>query len=159
MSGHQESERARSLWRFAGALYAQPGVDEACLRLQDEAGLDVCELLWLCWLERSGRAPGMLEELEQVRAWQRHYTWALRRLRRELKPVCATLPRLAALRETIKRAELEAEHETLRRLAELAQRDQPAGDADFERWHGNLSSSHAVLVARTRRAGALVPLE
>ena len=32
-------------WTFALAIYAKPGVAEACLALQDEAGVDVMMLL------------------------------------------------------------------------------------------------------------------
>lgn len=42
------------LWNFALHLYARPGVEAACLALQDE-GADVCLLLCGAWLE-AGRA-------------------------------------------------------------------------------------------------------
>ena len=43
------------LWDFAQRLYARPGVESACLHLQ-EAGADVCLLLCGAWLERHGIA-------------------------------------------------------------------------------------------------------
>ncbi|HSH48025.1 MAG TPA: TIGR02444 family protein [Halomonas sp.] len=112
----------RPLWEFALALYARPGVEAACLRLQDSAGLDVCELLWLCWLARHGLAPAddVGQHLEPVRAWQRDMTYPLRRQRRALKARVGSVPELARLRQAIKEAELLAEREALRQLQELA---------------------------------------
>ncbi len=110
------------LWEFALALYARPGVEAACLRLQDEAGVDVCELLWRCWLLRHGARPSPALEaaLPAVLAWQQEVTVPLRALRRRLKAEAATAGGVAELRETLKRAELQAEGETLSRLERLA---------------------------------------
>jgi len=116
------------LWGFALALYGRPGVEAACLTLQDEGGVDVCELLWRCWLLRHGVLPGPTAEegLEEVRRWQCEVTAPLRRLRRRLKPEANVRPGVAELRETLKRAELEAEREALRRLERLALEDAQA---------------------------------
>lgn len=109
------------LWEFALALYARPGVEAACLRLQDNAAMDVCELLWCCWLERNGLAlAGDAEQqLSRVRAWQSDITYPLRRQRRALKAIVSTTPELARLRQTIKDAELLAEQQALRQLQQL----------------------------------------
>ncbi|MEQ5803763.1 TIGR02444 family protein [Halomonas sp. H10-9-1] len=110
------------LWPFALALYARPGIEAACLRLQDDAGVDVCELLWRCWLLHHGAIPGPDGEagLVEVRRWQRGVTRPLRRLRRELKAAAAESEGVARLRETLKRAELQAEREALARLEAVA---------------------------------------
>ncbi|WP_290784335.1 TIGR02444 family protein [Halomonas sp.] len=113
------------LWEFALALYGQPGVESACLALQDQARVDVCELLWRCWLLRHGVVPGPTAEegLVEVLRWQREVTAPLRRLRRRLKPEANVRPGVAELRETLKHAELQAERETLDRLERLALAD------------------------------------
>lgn len=106
------------LWDFALSLYSQPGVETACLTLQDEAEVDVCELLFHCWLYSCGleAVPAALErEREQRRFWQCHVTEVLRGLRRDLKILAASSESVAALRETIKQAELMAERENLQR--------------------------------------------
>lgn len=115
-----------SLWEFALSLYACPGVEAACLRLQDNAGMDVCELLWSCWLEHHGLtlADDVEQRLSQVRAWQRDMTYPLRRQRRVLKAAVNATPELAQLRLTIKNAELLAEQEALRQLQQLAHQEQ-----------------------------------
>lgn len=113
---------ALSLWDQALALYARPGVEAACLALQDQAGVDVCELLWACWLERHGLTPDddAPTHLAPIRAWQAEMTRPLRDRRRALKELALTDPTLAELRQALQRAELLAERETLRRLADLA---------------------------------------
>lgn len=122
LTANMRSELAdHPLWDFALTLYARPGVEAACLRLQDKAGLDVCELLWLCWLERHGLAPAgdVVQHLDPVRTWQREMTYPLRRQRRALKTIVSANPELARLRQTIKDAELLAEQEALRQLQQL----------------------------------------
>lgn len=109
------------LWPWALALYARPGVSEALLALQDEADLDVCELLWGLWLLAHDRAPvaELASRLAPVRQWQQHYTKPLRRLRRDLKAQAAGHPVLEQMRTHIKAAELQSERETLRQLEAL----------------------------------------
>ena len=40
---------ASPFWQFSLAFYRQPGVADACIRLQEEAGVDVNLLLFLLW--------------------------------------------------------------------------------------------------------------
>ncbi|MCA1770036.1 MAG: TIGR02444 family protein [Halomonas sp.] len=110
------------LWEFALAFYGQPGVEQACLVLQDQANVDVCELLWRCWLLCHGAVPGPTAEegLVEALSWQREVTAPLRRLRRRLKPEAGVRPGVAELRKTLKHAELQAEREALGRLERLA---------------------------------------
>ncbi|WP_249977265.1 TIGR02444 family protein [Vreelandella olivaria] len=106
------------LWDFARLFYARPKVEEACLALQDAAGIDVCELLFHCWLYRHGlqAEPAALAEERNTRLrWQREVTAILRQLRRDLKPQAVECESIAALRNTIQQAELQAEHENLQR--------------------------------------------
>ncbi|MCO7216541.1 TIGR02444 family protein [Halomonas sp. OfavH-34-E] len=106
------------LWDFALAIYARPGVEQACLTLQDEHGWDVCELLWRCWLYQQGAQAGALPS--QVAAWQREVTQPLRRLRRDLKPQAQADPQVASVRSRIKQAELEAEQQCLQMLMKIS---------------------------------------
>ncbi|MGM0694422.1 MAG: TIGR02444 family protein [Pseudomonadota bacterium] len=106
------------LWEFALALYGRDGVESACLVLQDEAGVDVCELLWHSWLYHHGLTCA--ECLDPVHRWQRRVTAPLRRLRRDLKPEASQHASVAALRRTLQQAELQAEREALSRLESLA---------------------------------------
>ncbi|GGC92058.1 TIGR02444 family protein [Vreelandella lutescens] len=115
----------RPLWDFALALYAKPGVEQACLTLQDEAGIDVCELLFHCWLYEHGLAadPGSLKAIQEERyRWQQQVTATLRELRRTLKPQAAHNDDIKALRATLQKAELQAERENLQRWQQWALR-------------------------------------
>ncbi len=111
---------------FAFQFYARPGVESSCLKLQDEAGVDVCELLWRCWLFHHGLSlADDPEGLDGIRRWQQEITAPLRRLRRELKVEAAHGTQVAALRQTLKDAELQAEKESLRRLQSLTLEARP----------------------------------
>lgn len=113
--------QAEPLWDFALVLYGRAGVEHACLTLQDDAGVDVCELLWHCWLYHAGvMLQGEPAGLAEVRRWQAEVTRPLRRLRRTLKDEATRRPGVAKLRQTLKHAELEAERDTLARLEQLA---------------------------------------
>ena len=114
---------ADSLWDFALALYARPGVEAACLTLQDEGGVDVCELLWHCWLHHHGLTleaePG---GLATIRQWQQEITSVLRALRRQLKGEAEKSAGVTEVRRQLQLTELAAERETLARLQALAKR-------------------------------------
>ncbi|MGQ7246416.1 TIGR02444 family protein [Halomonas sp. V046] len=106
------------LWDFALALYGRPGVESACLTLQDEGGHDVCELLWRCWLYRHGAETGPCPD--EVLRWQCEVTAPLRHLRRALKAEANAHPGVASVRSHLQQAELAAEHETLERLMKIS---------------------------------------
>ncbi|MAM56341.1 MAG: TIGR02444 family protein [Salinicola sp.] len=110
-----------SLWTYALDRYARPGVEAECLRLQDDHGWDICELLWVAWLsERHLRPdPEAGQALAAARRWQQEMTVPLRSRRRALKAEVSRHPRLEPLRQTLKQAELQAEREMLARLAAL----------------------------------------
>ncbi|MBA1202216.1 TIGR02444 family protein [Pseudomonas capeferrum] len=110
------------LWNHALALYARPGVETACLSLQT-AGGDVCLLLCGTWLQARHVMPeaervGALREL--AGGWQRQVIEPLRQLRRQWRDEAVTDANLAALREQVKKLELEAERTLLERLEALA---------------------------------------
>ncbi|WP_301585360.1 TIGR02444 family protein [Halomonas alkaliantarctica] len=107
-----------SLWDFALAFYAQPGVEQACLVLQDRAGVDVCELLVHGWLYQYGlqiMPDALAVERKASNHWQQSVTAVLRQLRRELKPQAVNNGAVAQLRKTLQQAELQAERENLQR--------------------------------------------
>jgi uncharacterized protein (TIGR02444 family) len=121
---------ADALWDFALAVYGRPGVAEACIALQDEAGADVVLMLGLLWLAQAhGRAASEaeIEVLDRTLCeWRGMVVQPLRDIRRALKPRLDGLPpAAAALRERLKSAELEAERIAFALLA-AAIRDLPA---------------------------------
>lgn len=106
------------LWTFALRLYAEPGVEPACLRLQEE-GADVCLLLTACWLGRRGIIvdSAHLDVLREVcEPWQEQVVKPLRFLRQNWRALAQDDEALAGMREQIKALELEAERKLLARL-------------------------------------------
>ncbi|CAG8864590.1 hypothetical protein PS627_01107 [Pseudomonas fluorescens] len=110
------------LWNYALTVYARPGVEAACLRLQEQGG-DVCLLLCGAWLQ--ARQVGISEARAGAlcaiaEPWQREVIAPLRRLRQQWREQARSDPQLTALREQVKGLELEAERGLLNRLEQLA---------------------------------------
>jgi len=106
---------ANPFWDFSLAVYRRPGVAEACLRLQDEAGVDVNLLLYFCWLA-TVRAAAMDEAavrqaVARTEAWREDVVRPLRALRRRMKDGIEGMPSESAeaLRAEVKRIELQSE--------------------------------------------------
>ncbi len=102
-----------AFWIFSVAVYGRPGVREACLRLQDEAGLDVNVLLYCLWRAAHGadlEAGELAARLAALEPWMAAAVRPLRRLRRALKAEAAQLPADALrLASDLSALELEAE--------------------------------------------------
>lgn len=133
------------LWDFSLSLYRRAGVEPLCLQLQDRWRADVTLLLWLRWLEEEGVSVDedrLTEALWTSAAWRERVVEPLRALRRAIKRDYGTGPgtrpradieprgdsphgddtlaEVEACRQSIKRAELQAERVALQKLAELA---------------------------------------
>ncbi|MBD2837147.1 TIGR02444 family protein [Pseudomonas sp. JM0905a] len=124
------------LWTFALRLYTEPGVEQACLHLQDSGG-DVCLLLTACWLGRRGAAfdASRLDTLLSVcEPWQEEVVKPLRALRQNWRAQAQDDPALAGLREQIKALELEAERKLLARLESAADGWAEGGMEQVENW-------------------------
>ena len=131
-----QSQQGSPFWRFSLQFYDQPAVADACIALQDRAGIDVDLLLFLFWQATRQRAlsPAEIAALDaSVGAWRDATVVPLRAVRRALK----TLPTLVeadaaeAFRNRIKAVELEAERLQQEAMYALAQspplgRDHPS---------------------------------
>jgi len=116
---------AHPFWDFSVAHYAQPGVAEACIHLQDEYGLDVNLLLFCIWCASDG--PGELGHedirlfLRRTGIWQAKVVQPLREVRRYCR-VPGESPE-AGLRqrvgESVLKVEIEAERAEQLMLAGL----------------------------------------
>jgi uncharacterized protein (TIGR02444 family) len=77
------------LWDYSVAIYGRPGVEDACLALQDQAGADVGMMLFLCWIAQSGRGRMTRAEVQKAMAvvavWRVQVLAPLRRVRRRVK--------------------------------------------------------------------------
>ncbi|TGY89266.1 TIGR02444 family protein [Marinicauda algicola] len=99
-------------WDFSVAVYGRPGVKPACLALQAD-GLDVNVALWVAWTSAQGRdpRPALGEAVRRSALWGAQVVTPLRAARDALRPAPGFVDPAAAgrLRETILKAELEAE--------------------------------------------------
>src|SRR5947208_15440501 len=87
MSGAPASSGS-PFWRFSLAFYRRADVAEACIALQEDAGVDVNLLLFLLWQASLGQviSPAQVDELEQrVAPWRNATVIPLRSVRRALK--------------------------------------------------------------------------
>ena len=109
---------ANPFWRYSLRTYRSPGVEQACLALQERCGADVNLLLFCGWTGRQGRvldAQDLSAAIDRVGAWQSEVIAPLRRARRAIKqqpaggPAAALAPpfrrRLALIELDLERAE------------------------------------------------------
>jgi uncharacterized protein (TIGR02444 family) len=121
-------------WRFSLGFYRQPGVADACIALQEEAGVDVNLLLFLLWQATRKRAfaAAEVDALERrVGPWREMTVVPLRAVRRALKspPALVEAAAAEAFRTRIKAVELEAERLQQEAMHELARAAQPGAAA------------------------------
>jgi uncharacterized protein (TIGR02444 family) len=127
------SSAGSPFWRFSLQLYRLPGVADACIRLQEESGVDVNLLLFLLWhaAQRQALSTAEVERLEhQIAAWRNLTVIPLRAVRRGLKspPALVEAGTAEAFRTRIKAVELEAERLQQQAMYELV-RDSLFGEA------------------------------
>jgi uncharacterized protein (TIGR02444 family) len=109
-----QSSQGSPFWRFSLRFYRQPKVADACIALQEEAGVDVNLLLFLLWHASLGQALSAtdVEALEgRIAPWREATVIPLRGVRRALKSPPQLVAGAAAelFRTKIKAVELEAE--------------------------------------------------
>jgi uncharacterized protein (TIGR02444 family) len=118
------SELEADSWAFALAIYAKPGVAEACLTLQNEAGVDVMLLLMATFAAVKHRLLLTADEIrvldEASRPWLEQIVWPLRAIRSGLKtgPLPAPNNATEQFRSQVKALELAAEKLENQHLAE-----------------------------------------
>ncbi|KAB0564073.1 TIGR02444 family protein [Pseudomonas palleroniana] len=133
------------LWSFALSTYARPGVEAACLRLQ-ERGANVCLLLCGAWLEQRGVAvrTERIQALKHIaEPWQTQVVEPLRQVRVQWRALSQQDESLASLRERVKALELEAEHELLARLEAVSQEWPTEAQANHQPWLERLAAEAA----------------
>jgi uncharacterized protein (TIGR02444 family) len=101
-------------WHFSLGFYRAPQVAEACIRLQDEAGVDVNLLFFLLWqaaLKRRLSVADVEATERKIVGWRKTAVVPLRDIRRALKSATGLIDPGAAelFRTKVKGLELEAE--------------------------------------------------
>jgi uncharacterized protein (TIGR02444 family) len=105
----------RDSWAFALEVYGRPGVSDACLKLQNEAGVDVLMLLVTAFAAVRLRLLLTLAEITELdnacRAWREQIIRPLRSIRAGLKtgPAPAPSSETEPFRSKMKLIELDAE--------------------------------------------------
>ncbi|MEM0955093.1 MAG: TIGR02444 family protein [Pseudomonadota bacterium] len=83
-----DRDEGNPFWRFSLTLYAETGVADACLALQDRYNLDINLLLYGCYLANQGHLleTGQASALDQYcTEWRETVVRPVRALRRALK--------------------------------------------------------------------------
>jgi uncharacterized protein (TIGR02444 family) len=109
-----------ALWDWTLAAYAQAGVPEACLTLQDQYGQNTSLLLWAVWAEAAD--PALLARAAEVaHRWDALALAPVRAVRRALKPAFEGVADgdREALRDDVKAVELRAERVLMEALEAL----------------------------------------
>jgi uncharacterized protein (TIGR02444 family) len=112
-------------WTFIIKLYSSHDVQQACLLLQDNFGVDVSFLLTLLWYARNGIAfdNSDVEALDgMIASWRRDVVRPIRTIRREIKPSAAHNDAIAHFRNSIKSIEAEAEQIEIALLIQALER-------------------------------------
>lgn len=136
-----------AFWNFSLSLYARPGVEAACLGLQDEQGLDVNLVLLAAWAANNGRSldePSATRLRAVSEPYQALVMQPLREARRGLATALAATSLEAMAddhRRRLKRLELDLERlEQLALAAELPEKPDQGGENSglAERFVANL---------------------
>ncbi|VTU19447.1 TIGR02444 family protein [Variovorax sp. PBL-E5] len=154
----------RTLWDFSARLYAETGISSACLRLQDEHGIDVNLLMFAAWLGQvhglSLDAAGVQAAVDATADWQSEVVMPIRALRRGLKGVAQRIadPDVEAVRSRIQALELDAEQREQGRLEALRTR-LPAARAEAAGSVLALANIAILIVCRAQPGGAAASRE
>ena len=106
------------LWDFALAAWTKPGVEAACLGLQDHFGQCVPLLLWRAWAVAEGRAVSAPQlAIALARTWEGEIIVPLRGVRRALR--AEAFGDAGEIVEQVRAAELAAERALLEGLEAL----------------------------------------
>jgi len=112
-------EFCASIWQLMVERYTQhPDLQNICLRMQDDHGVDVVLALFLDFADRADLSPREEDRKTMevaIAEWRDHTVMPLRQVRRLMKTKHLTEEE-SALRNEIKKLELRAEHLELDRI-------------------------------------------
>jgi uncharacterized protein (TIGR02444 family) len=138
---------ARGFWTFSVTIYGAPGVEAACIDLQDRFGADVNMALYCLWMGDALTGEALDAAIEAAGP-MRTYIEPLRQMRRGL-------PRDAedGLRAAVKKAELAAEkleQDVLDALAAPGARSAEASRENLRRYATRLGAAEDVFLEASK---------
>lgn len=108
------------LWHYALRLYGQPGMESACLELQ-QAGLSINRLLFCLWLGQDAGRQLDLMILHDATGWQSEITHPLRALRFKVRAYKQQDATYQACYSAMRKAELACEQLELALMHDVAE--------------------------------------
>ena len=116
------------LWRHACQFYAQSGVEQTLLALQDEHGADINQILQAHWLGTEERVWDQGCVSEEYSLWMEQQIRPLRKIRRDMKQqwVEERGSAFEDFRQQVKKLELQAEQYGLALLYLAGQQQLPS---------------------------------
>lgn len=112
------------LWNFCQQLYADPGIETLCLRLQDDQAADVLILLWCAWIEKQDRhltPQALATAVQHIEPVSKTALWPIRNLRRDFKRQSVVPDDVnRQIRQRLSEAELLIEKQMLLQLENLS---------------------------------------
>lgn len=110
------------LWAFALKVYSHSEIEQCCLALQNDFGMNINRLLFAAWLATQHKSIDVaLLRHSQADYWQKSMTHPLRALRYQLRELRRDESELSMLYDAMRNAELEAEKVELAYLYQLAE--------------------------------------
>lgn len=137
-------------WQWSNDAYEMPGVKNRLIYTQDDFGFDVNLTLWCCWRASEGETltkAALVEADKAVTEWSDGVIEPLRKARRNAHGGPAELY------ESIKEAELEAEHREQDILYGLSRPGTPISEGEMLTAARNNLALYASLLDAPRRQG------
>lgn len=111
MASDSENASTNPFWNFSLEFYAQPGVADICISLQDKHHVDVNVMLYMLWLATVGMAVSKSDVVtidQHIKPWRENVVVPLRHIRRSIaKP--KVFDERMEFRNRVKNLELHAE--------------------------------------------------
>jgi uncharacterized protein (TIGR02444 family) len=151
-------------WAFALQIYARPGVADACLKLQNEAGVDVMMFLMVAFAAVRHRILLTASDIRQLdeacRPWREQIVRPLRAIRSGLKtgPLPAPNSETEEFRSKIKAVELASERLQNQLLAGCLPLRSPERDVVDPEELGSVLRSVVTFFLETREGGKIADL-
>jgi uncharacterized protein (TIGR02444 family) len=152
-------------WAFALELYSRPGVADACLKLQNEAGVDVMMFLMVAFAavrRRTLLTPSEIRELDEAcRPWREQIVRPLRAIRSGLKsgPPPAPNSETEDFRSKVKAIELVSERLQNQLMAEYLPLRPPERDIAGPEDLRSVLRSVVMFFLETRESGKIDDLQ